>query len=71
MASYFHPFAIRFTAATSRAGVSFCPDGALRGSVSPLTSIFTWVPPTSMTRIFSGDSFFGSAGLRRGTYPSR
>src|SRR5512142_1363878 len=34
-----------------RAGVRFLPEGILRVSSWPVTCSFTWVPPTSMTRI--------------------
>src|SRR5690349_1771257 len=42
-----------------RAGESSTPEGILRGSVSPVARNFTFVPPTSIDRIFEG----GRAGL--------
>src|SRR5246127_996125 len=51
-------------------GVMVGPDGYLRGSVCPLASILTLVPPTSITRTF-GDfapcaAFMASPSMRAG-----
>src|SRR5271165_4385442 len=56
-ASYFQPGVIFFTPATICLAVSAGPDANFRGSHSPLTSTFTWLPPTSITSTFMG-SFY-------------
>src|SRR3954471_8355335 len=55
-ASYSQSPANSWTASISRAGVSFLPEVALRGSVWPVARILNLVPPMSMTRIFVGAS---------------
>src|SRR5262245_27796204 len=47
---YFHPLESRLTPDTMRWGVRFGPETNLRDSSCPVARIFTWVPPTSMTR---------------------
>src|SRR5215472_1433881 len=42
------------TTRTILRGVMVGPDGYFRGSFCPLASIFTFVPPRSMTRILGG-----------------
>ena len=48
MASYFQSAASFLTEVTIRLGVSVLPEGNFLGSVCPVASIFTFVPPMSM-----------------------
>src|SRR5512132_347419 len=62
---YFHPLERRWTPDTMRCGVRFGPETNFRGSFCPVARIFTWVPPTSMTRTPMAMSRVPSlAGLR-------
>src|SRR5260370_34426669 len=53
IASYVHPRASFLTPATICSGVSVGPETNSRCSSCPVARIFTWVPPTSMTRTFT------------------
>src|SRR4030095_14613491 len=53
-ASYFQLSVARLTALTMRRGVSAGPEGIFTGARRPDPRTLTWVPPTSMTRIFMG-----------------
>src|SRR5262249_26318484 len=64
MASYSQSWARARIVSTSLAGVKSRPEGALRGSVWPVTRAFTLVPPMSMVRIDAGVA--GGAGAVAG-----
>ncbi len=54
--SYFQSAVSFLTPATIRRGVSLGPEGNFRGSAWPVASIFTLVPPMSITSTFTPDS---------------
>src|SRR5262245_32472569 len=53
-ASYSQSEASSRASSTMREGVSVGPEGALRGSTSPLSSTFIFAPPMSLARLFDG-----------------
>src|SRR6266849_2883131 len=52
MRSYSQLAAAAFTCFTILSAVIFGPDGNFTGSLMPVASILTLVPPTSMTKVF-------------------
>ena len=64
---YFQSRVICRTASAIFAGVMRLPDAMRRGSVSPLDSTFTFVPPIPITNALS-DEGFERAGALRGAF---